>query len=129
MNSILIIDDEEVDFIIHSKIIKLGKHAEKITYQSSAIDALEYLAKLNDNSSSDWPTHIFLDINMPGMNGFEFIEAYKKNVSSPCDTKIYILSSSINPKDQERAQQTDIIEEYLTKPLTIEKAAMLFNKN
>jgi CheY-like chemotaxis protein len=129
MNSILIIDDEEVDFIIHSKIIKLGKFADKISYQNSGLSALQYLTEIS-KSASEWPTHIFLDINMPQMNGFEFLEAFSKlEISLSKQPKIYILSSSINPKDREKAKGFELIKDYLMKPMTMEVASKVFDHN
>jgi CheY-like chemotaxis protein len=127
MNSILIIDDEEVDYIIHSKIIKLGKFADKISYQNSGLSALEYLIEIS-KSGLEWPSHIFLDINMPQMSGFDFVEALGKlEPSFAKETKIYILSSSINPKDREKAESFEINKDYLMKPLTLEIASKVFD--
>jgi CheY-like chemotaxis protein len=129
MNSILIIDDEEVDFIIHSKIIKLGKFADKISYQNSGVSALQYLTEIT-KSDLEWPTHIFLDINMPQMNGFEFLEALSKlEIFHANQTKIYILSSSINPKDREKAKEFELIKDYLMKPMTFETASKVFDQD
>ena len=64
------------------------------------------------------------------MNGFEFVEAYNKlDTSLTKETKIYILSSSINPKDREKAKSFEVIKDYLMKPMTMEIAAQVFAQN
>lgn len=129
MNSVLIIDDEEVDFLIHSKIIKKGNFAEKVVYKSSGTSALEHLKDLI-KSSEILPTHIFVDINMPDMNGFQFIEAYSKlqgiDQYSPA---IYILSSSDSSYDKSKAKDIALITGYIVKPLTLEIAKEIFSSH
>ncbi len=126
MNSILIIDDEEVNFFINSKILQMGNFADNIIYQSSGEYALEYLENLI-KKKQELPTHIFVDINMPEMDGFEFIEEYSKLiVGVKSDAKVFILSSSINPKDKLKAKEMSIIQEFLEKPFTQEIAKLVF---
>lgn len=126
MNSVLIVDDEEVDFLIHSKIIKKGNFAEKIVYKSSGTSALEYLKSLI-KLGEVLPTHIFVDINMPDMDGFQFLEEYSKlqgiEQYSPA---VYILSSSDSSYDKSKAKDIPLITDYIVKPLTLEIAKEIF---
>jgi CheY-like chemotaxis protein len=127
MNQVLIIDDDEVDFMIYSRVIKLGKHSDKINYKSSAEGALEYLQSIQNNPEL-WPKYIFVDINMPGMDGFTFIEKYTIDYYPTFpDTKIFMVSSSDDFRDKERAGSLTAINGFITKPLTIEMAKEIFS--
>jgi len=129
MNSIVVIDDDLVDCLINTKILKYGNFAKKVVEYHSGVSALTYLSEII-NDAEQWPDYIFLDINMPIMNGFEFIDAYcKLPEASGRKTKIIMLSSSINPADKEKAKQYDIISSFLIKPLTVEKAEKIFQDN
>lgn len=126
--TILIIDDEIVDCLVHSKILEKGNYAEQVLTLNSGKAALEYLNNLIKNNFH-WPSYIFLDINMPTMNGFQFIEEFSKYPDILKEqTKIYILSSSINPKDKEKAKTNPLVEDFLIKPLTMETVDTLFNR-
>ena len=106
MNSILIIDDEEVNFIINSKILSIGKFADKVVYHSSGASGLQYLQSLAD-TLQEWPTHIFVDINMPEMDGFEFIEAYKCITEKINATaKVFICHPQSVPKTKGRQKNS-----------------------
>jgi CheY-like chemotaxis protein len=127
MNSVLIIDDDEVDYMIYSRVIKLGKFSENINYKSSAEAALEYLESIK-NSPDSWPDYMFVDINMPGMDGFSFIEKYTRNffMEHP-ETRIYMVSSSDDFRDKERAGSLNAVKGFITKPLTIQLAKEIFS--
>ena len=130
MKSILIIDDEAIDCLILTKLIEKGNHAKDIVSFNSPILALDHIKKLI-NTNEKFPTHIFVDINMPGgMNGFKFIEEYL-NVSEDkhTDTKVYVLSSSTNPEDRKKAISIPSVSEYLVKPITIEKIKQILEFN
>ncbi|HYG37301.1 MAG TPA: response regulator [Cytophagales bacterium] len=129
MNSVLIIDDDEVDFIIHSKIIHKENSSVKVTYKSSGIEALNYLNKIIEDGE-EWPTHILVDINMPPINGFEFVEAYSKYPEKVTQkAKIYILSSSDSSDDKSKAREYPLITDYIVKPLSIEIARKIFSQS
>ena len=124
-NSILLIDDDTATNDFHKIIIKLADVTHNIHAVESGQEGLDYLASKGDYHAKEnvhpKPDLIFLDINMPAMNGFEFIEEYKK---MPEDQKglhlIVMLTSSLNPDDKETAEKLSDIKEYLSKPLTKE---------
>jgi CheY-like chemotaxis protein len=119
MIKILIIDDEEVDSIICSKLIEKVCKDSKVEHRINGIEALTYLNGFVDKPS-EWHNIIFIDINMPRMNGFQFVEKYKEFPSALIEkSKLYIVSSSNDPKDQQKASEYGIISEFITKPLSI----------
>lgn len=116
LNSIMLIDDNHEDNFIHQIIIEDANAAEKIIIAEDALEALDILEKLNN-----CPDLIFLDINMPKMNGWEFLEAYSKTACAGISRPVIImLTTSINPSDEARAQTVDAISGFEIKPLTEE---------
>lgn len=117
---ILLIDDNEIDNFISEYIIKKCKIADKITVKTSAIDALEFLKIINRNSEV-FPDLIFLDIKMPVMDGFGFLEEFTKfpeSINNQCT--IVMLSSSSDQDDIDSAFKHHSVKKFLTKPLKIE---------
>lgn len=114
---VMLVDDNEIDNIINEKIIEASSFAENVLVFQTGQDALEYLQS-HQEESSDLPEIVFLDINMPMMDGFQFLEDFEKfsdNVLEKC--KIIMLSSSISPKDIDRAASSRYVKKYLNKPL------------
>ena len=114
---ILLIDDSEIDNYINKAIVLKSKFVTEVVVKTSGLKALNYLKGLEDDPD-DFPDVIFLDIRMPEMDGFEFIEQYKnlsKETKDKC--RVFMLSSSINPKDVERSESYIEIEKHLAKPL------------
>lgn len=120
---IMLIDDDDDDNFFHELTIIDNKFAEKVIVQNSASKALEYL-KLKTEPSSEL---IFLDINMPRMSGWEFLEEYSK-LEKEVQRKaiIIMLSTSTNYKDIEKAKAWDIVLDYIVKPLTQEKFLTIY---
>jgi CheY-like chemotaxis protein len=123
-NKVLLIDDNEIDNFINERIITSTNFSTEVIVRNSATLALdvvrEFFAK---NDSSYYPEIIFLDLNMPVMDGFQFLVEFEKivtdqniNLDSKC--KIIVLSSSISPADIDKASQNKYVIKYLNKPLS-----------
>lgn len=115
--SVMLVDDNEIDNIINEKIIEANSFAEQILVFQTGQEALEYLES-NQENADKLPEIVFLDINMPIMDGFQFLEDFEKfseKVLEKC--KIIMLSSSISPKDIDRAASSKYVKKYLNKPL------------
>ena len=127
LNCILLIDDDEATNFYNKMIIKKADCTENITTVQSGAQALEYL-KSKPKGAHPQPDLIFLDINMPAMNGWEFLEQYK-NLSKEQKGKIVIvmLTTSLNPEDKERASTIDDITDFKNKPVTIEMLEAVIN--
>ena len=132
LNCILLIDDNDADNVFHKIRITKADVCNVIKVVTSAQEALDYLkmaGELNQTENYPKPELIFLDINMPGMNGFEFLEEYKK-LKDVLKSKVMIvmLTNSLNPDDQKRALATKEVTEYQNKPLTVKSIQDIVDK-
>ena len=121
---VMLIDDNELDNFINEKTLEANHFAKKIYMNTSAQSALEFvknLVTMGEDFSDLYPEVLFIDINMPMMDGFQFIEQFKKNSETQLHKpKLAILTSSVNQEDREKARNIsrDIV--FLNKPLTKE---------
>ena len=118
INLVMLVDDNDTDNFISQKIIELNGFADRVIAKNSGKSALEYL-EANENNPAELPDVIFLDINMPIVDGFVFLfefERFNDDLKKKC--KIAILSSSDNKRDIERIVDNDYVVKYITKPLT-----------
>lgn len=118
VNCIMLVDDNKIDNFFHERVIKKADAAKTIIIKESGQEALDYLSQGN---TCPQPDVIFLDINMPGMNGWEFLEHYKeldKNLQTAM--VVIMLSTSDNPDDKARAKTNGLLSDYKSKPLTKE---------
>ncbi|MBS1533247.1 MAG: response regulator [Bacteroidetes bacterium] len=110
----LLIDDNYIDNFVTRRILEASNFAEKIVVSNSATDAM---ASLRNGSVK--PDVIFLDIRMPQMGGFEFLQEYDKlDIEHKQDIKIFMLSSSLDPTDLRKSSNNKYITHFLHKPLT-----------
>ncbi len=115
---IMIIDDDDVDAYVFSKLISKNNFAQNILKYNSAEKALNYIIENKENQLL-MPQIIFLDIYMPNMNGFEFLENLKKVFKKTIrNCKIIIVSSSIDDSDISRVKLDNCISLFAVKPVT-----------
>jgi CheY-like chemotaxis protein len=113
LNCVLLIDDDEDDNFFHHKVVKEAGITEHIKIVENGFEAIEFLRQ-----QKQVPELIFLDINMPKMNGWEFLE--KLNSLSHLDRSgtIIMLTTSLNPADKEKSESIPQISDFKSKPLT-----------
>ena len=129
LNCILLIDDDEIANYINSSVVKHVDCCETVVTVQSGKAALDYLTTEEDGNYPQ-PDLIFLDINMPGMNGWEFLEHYQKLKKSQQGKIIVVmLTSSVNPDDVEKARSMREVSEFKTKPMTEEMLKEVINEN
>ncbi len=115
---VLLVDDNDTDNFISKRIIEITRFARRVEVKGSGKGALDYL-KEHQNNPEDIPNIIFLDINMPIVDGFVFLyefEKFNELVRSKC--KVIILSSSDNKRDIDKIVNNNHVIKFITKPLT-----------
>lgn len=136
LKCIMLVDDNPNDNFFHEREIKKNNLATNIITRNTGADALDYLKSKKDDKNMQ-PELIFLDINMPGMNGWEFLHEYNQmDKELPIRVHelqnrviIIMLTNSDNPDDEQRAKTWRFVSDYITKPLTKEKMDDIINRH
>jgi CheY-like chemotaxis protein len=119
----VLIDDNRLNNFINRILIQQFDSSIKILEFESACNAIKKLSEISE-SLPDCEPVIFLDINMPGMDGFSFLEEFRE--SGLCAHQIVMLSSTINQEEIERARAHPMVSCFISKPLTLEILPSLF---
>lgn len=128
IKEVLFIDDDEINNFILKEIFE-SQYDLKVTIFTEATKALDYIEEAMQQESRSLPNIIFLDIKMPEMDGFDFMDAFEeKNYSENFPVPIFMLTSSVNNRDISRAATYKNIQELVTKPLTFEKLQEIVEK-
>ncbi|WP_172334180.1 response regulator [Mucilaginibacter sp. SG564] len=110
----LLIDDNYIDNFVTRRILENSNFAEQIIVRQSPAEAINSLRE-----GTIKPDVIFLDVRMPLMSGFEFLQEYDKLSINKKDIKIFMLSSSLDPTDMKESVGNKYITQFIHKPLTI----------
>lgn len=118
MLTIVLIDDDPISTFVTEKLISknVKEPCQFYKYQSAKI-ALEEITDIN-------PNYLFLDLNMPEMTGWDFLDNFHPENNQ---AQIYILSSSVDERDINKASQYQIVKDYLSKPLIKKYIQTIFN--
>ncbi len=118
MIRIVLIDDDPISTFITEKLIsKNVKEPYEIFKYDNAVHALREIPEIH-------PNYLFLDLNMPEMTGWDFLEEFEPTNYNP---EIYILSSSVDERDINKANNYALVKKYLSKPLVQKYITTIFN--
>jgi CheY-like chemotaxis protein len=118
MVKIVLIDDDPISTFVTEKLISKNiKVPFEIFIYDNAIKALKEISLIN-------PNYLFLDLNMPEMTGWDFLEEYHPSNNNP---EVYILSSSVDERDIDKASNYTLVKKYLSKPLVKKYIKTIFN--
>lgn len=113
MDLVILVDDSDIDLFVQKKVIEITGFSDKVLSFSIPREALDYLSKQQVNNA---PGIVFLDLNMPLMDGYEFLEEFGK-LPIAATSKVVVVTSSNSQKDLERAFTYPYVLSFVTKPL------------
>ncbi len=121
VRSMVVIDDNTISNILVTKLVEYEKVTNNLRTFQYAVQALEYLSKAAQYEIHNFPEIIFLDVNMPQMDGWEFLQEYMQlPTEATKNCHLFMLSSSISESDIEKAKNYSVVTDYISKPITRE---------
>lgn len=130
LDLILCVDDDPITLMLCKKVITKSSFSNTIATAKNGEEALQYFNSILDkNEETKLPQLIFLDLNMPIMDGWEFLDNFSTNKYSAVNsTKIVVLSSTIDPEDLEKSKKYKMVIDFLSKPITTNMLTYLESK-
>jgi CheY-like chemotaxis protein len=127
-NCILLVDDDFASNYLTETVLQDMELTDHIHISKNGQEALHFVEQNCKANSSTCPELILLDINMPVMDGFEFLKEFEKIQANKQPTYVILLTTSTNNKDIEKAKHFNVMA-YLEKPLTEEKLNQIIESN
>lgn len=124
LDKIFCVDDDAITLMLCKKVIERVSFAKEIITAQNGEEAFAYFKRLasEHETTLDYPKLTLLDLNMPIMNGWEFLDAYQdygyQNIFK--DAKFIVLSSTIDPQDVDKSKKYSVVLDFLSKPITKE---------
>lgn len=125
INTVLLLDDNKATNFIHKKFINRSGCAKEVLCFEMGNDALQYLT----NFDNEFPELIFVDINMPTMDGWEFFELFNRiNRIEKDDCRTILLTTSLSPSDETKIAELESVDDIMLKPLNPESIGYVVKK-
>jgi CheY-like chemotaxis protein len=124
---IMCIDDDPITLMLFKKVVQKASFAKEITNATNGEEAILLINNITNQETK--PQLIFLDLNMPVMGGWEFLDLFNaSNYFTLNNTKVIILTSTIDPEDIKKSKSYPNVIEFLSKPITVEMLDYLKSK-
>lgn len=119
LDLILCVDDDPITLMLCKKVITKHSFSNTIITAKNGEEALQYFNSIINKEENKLPDLIFLDLNMPVMDGWEFLDLFSTSKYSEVNsTKIVVLSSTIDPEDLQKSKKYPMVIDFLSKPIT-----------
>ena len=129
LDLILCVDDDPITLMLCKKVIVKASFSNTIITAKNGEEALEYFNSILKKEENKLPQLIFLDLNMPVMDGWEFLDSFSTDKYSEVNsTNVIILSSTIDPEDLEKSKKYPMVIDFLSKPITTDMLTYLNTK-
>ncbi len=121
LTKILCVDDDPITLMLYKMVIRKAAFAQEIETARNGEEALAFFDGLSADAATDYPKMIFLDLNMPVMGGWEFLDHFTNaKYASFSDAKVVVLSSTIDPHDIDKAKTYPMVIDFQSKPISKE---------
>ena len=123
IDKVVLIDDDEIALMLCEMVIEQNDFTQQVVKLTDGKQGLDFfeqqVTRLTQGQGKEAPSLVFLDLNMPVMNGWDFLDGFSHRYQTQFpDTRIVVLSSTVDPRDFMRAQQYDFVADFLNKPLS-----------
>lgn len=133
LEKVICVDDDPIALLLSKLVLAKSDFTSQVITAANGEIAIQYLERpevIAENNNSVNPLVILLDLNMPVMDGWEFLEQFSKTLHTQHykTAKVILLSSSIDPNDIERSKDFSMVSAFLPKPLTKEMLQTILEK-